>query len=1341
MMTGLASIAAMQRSRSAAATAAPRVSSSYNPISDLKAGVWPSLETLREHGLLPQEVIAAWSQSDAGSHWHVDPAFDGRRIYQRFGLHCYSNGWSVFPESQSGDRKPVWYSWQERGHGGKLYRNEIRTKPSTQRDTLPHTLEVLTNAERSFGHNLAVTIGPASSNIRAVDIDCLDPELAEAVYRIAVEVLGDTPFVRIGRAPKMLLIYRVSTGEELRTTSFSFLHEGKPDGDNRIELLGNGRNFTVYGLHHGTGRSFDWSRGTMHPAIAPPSEAPMITERQWRQFVVKCNNLRPVSAIGSTTSSPVGADATFSEFQTVTAGEHNFWMPTPGTAKGEWQYDRSGSVWEGREAFLFKSAWQVAAANIGRIYAPGSVFDPEALVEAFAGYAVENVVADGKWAGNKVSNDAKSKLVAALSKWRRSLDRFASSGEYDPGVVPLNVPDDGRVMTRQHLPSAPRPVSGELDWLPPASSLGLGNKIKAWVSNKNTATRDADRAQRALVTDAVQQAIAHSRIADQIDGAATAFFAAIEAFDGDDLPPLHILKAPTGAGKTTRVAIRALGAYAKRHPRKPGEGPFIVALPTHANIDEALASAQRAGMIVPNPVDIEIKAVIADLAANGVKAEVLKGKGAAGCQRFAEVAALARAGIGAAGLCKAAVDVDNEVVARQKRHEGEKVEKVEELCEFRARGECKYWNQMDRIERADIVFVPHAYLTQHNPPAVVKTARAIVIDESVVYRILRQHRMPLAVLDGVRPVPRLTKAEKAAAADPELAADTIWRNREAVATTARDALLHGMCPANAIKAAGQQDLVDDAIKVCSRAHSQEHHLRPSMSAAWLQQIADDHQRAGYLIEEERFWRIVADRLEMLAADTAMGEVEERLQRVVMTDDSGSPVDAVRMSWRSEINWIDAPMLLLDASASPEIMSKCLGRKAEVHQIEAQAHLRTIAVIDRPFANRAFMPPSDADAAEVATAKKLTSDARSLVDKIARIYSHSRVLVGSTLSVREHLNNADEWTAYPNVDCLHYGDLRGRDFAKHHAAAISFGRSEMPIYVVDGFAAALTYDDPKPERPYDVMGDGHTVDGKPLFRKGAVRTIRLRSGDDITHMVPEMPGRWGRLLEHQWREEELRQFVGRLRPVYRDAAEPPVWICVSKSLPEDVIVDEVFTMDDLTSDGEFWRLLKTTGGVWGRSAFADNAGAMKILNGKNPVEFAKEHTDEAMRAHVEAKSTIVHRGGYTLGLPGWLDPADYVELGYAVTRPTDYPRDDRATAKRPDRIDLAAAEAAEMAQDVPIAPPPATKPPPTRQRYDVGDGWFVEFEDDEPTPDPVVEKAAPEILDLGDGWFVKFGDGL
>lgn len=88
-------------------------------------------------------------------------------------------------------------------------------------------------------------IGIVCGTITAVDIDFLDPNKSWEVDRLARRSLGDTPALRIGKAPKRLLVYR--SEHPIQSLSIG-----------PLELLGRGRQFVGYGIHPGTGRPYDW---------------------------------------------------------------------------------------------------------------------------------------------------------------------------------------------------------------------------------------------------------------------------------------------------------------------------------------------------------------------------------------------------------------------------------------------------------------------------------------------------------------------------------------------------------------------------------------------------------------------------------------------------------------------------------------------------------------------------------------------------------------------------------------------------------------------------------------------------------------------------------------------------------------------------------------------------------------------------------------------------------------------------------------------------------------------------------------------------------------------------
>ena len=84
-------------------------------------------------------------------------------------------------------------------------------------------------------------VGIATGAVVGIDIDILDGALAIQIAELATSMLGDTPCLRIGRAPKRLLVYRAAT----------------PFGGRKrhpLELLARGQQFVAYAVHPETGR-------------------------------------------------------------------------------------------------------------------------------------------------------------------------------------------------------------------------------------------------------------------------------------------------------------------------------------------------------------------------------------------------------------------------------------------------------------------------------------------------------------------------------------------------------------------------------------------------------------------------------------------------------------------------------------------------------------------------------------------------------------------------------------------------------------------------------------------------------------------------------------------------------------------------------------------------------------------------------------------------------------------------------------------------------------------------------------------------------------------------------
>ena len=104
-------------------------------------------------------------------------------------------------------------------------------------------------------------VGIRAGRYPGVDIDSLDEWLAERVQQIALDILGPAP-VRTGRPPKRLLMYQtVQPFSRMR----AFIDDAT-GGKHLIEVLGEGQQYLVYGVHPYTRAPYAWDRDLPKPA-------------------------------------------------------------------------------------------------------------------------------------------------------------------------------------------------------------------------------------------------------------------------------------------------------------------------------------------------------------------------------------------------------------------------------------------------------------------------------------------------------------------------------------------------------------------------------------------------------------------------------------------------------------------------------------------------------------------------------------------------------------------------------------------------------------------------------------------------------------------------------------------------------------------------------------------------------------------------------------------------------------------------------------------------------------------------------------------------------------------
>jgi len=135
-------------------------------------------------------------------------------------------------------------------------------------------------------------VGIVAGSVAGVDIDIAeDGELALRIEQLAREHLGDTPALRIGRAPKRLLVYR---------TAVPF----KGLKCHPLEVLCLGQQFVAYAIHPGTCRPYEWPEESL--ADLDIGNLPAIDEERARVFLEEANALLPQTLASATLASLAG---------------------------------------------------------------------------------------------------------------------------------------------------------------------------------------------------------------------------------------------------------------------------------------------------------------------------------------------------------------------------------------------------------------------------------------------------------------------------------------------------------------------------------------------------------------------------------------------------------------------------------------------------------------------------------------------------------------------------------------------------------------------------------------------------------------------------------------------------------------------------------------------------------------------------------------------------------------------------------------------------------------------------------------------------------------------------
>lgn len=1067
----------------------------------------------------------------------------GEAHFRSSALACVRNGWSVYPQTRDAKRRPALIDGQS-----------VLLKPFQTERASEKLVQYW--SEKAPSANVATIMGPASGGMIGLDIDFEDQTRSAWAQRLAAKHFGESPFRRQGRAPRMMLLYRVAEGVQIRSRALKVA-----GSDDAIEILGPGKSVTIYGTHHKTGDYFKWADKA--PAFAATDLAPLVTQEQIDAYLDDLDHAYPLENYRAQPVRHFSAEAI--DFD----GTVN--SPRNRMTSGVWEQHGVGKMLvKHRQPWLYGRAFEYVRLNAAAVRTDeGSA----AVYAAYLAEALRYIARTGDWA-----TDAAIERECQ-SIWRRTRDNLLAD-RIKAQVVTVNADGSRQVATSGGVLAIAGDLGSAGRWVPAPGSKDR-RKSPGYVIPKTDADHmpNAERAKAVALLDADSRAEIEKRVSAEVAGHIDSFWnslwdnadrIAAQIKEGKALPAelmgIGALIAPTGAGKTSTAMRRFVEIRKERGPLPFAIGVF---LPGHQNAREASGIAQAAGA---TDVWDEVTE-----ATRGARVMHYKGKAAAGCLRLEELTALQKAGVPTGNFCRS-TEVD--IVTK---------ERSESFCVHY--NECPAIAQRKLAEIADIIIFPHAYITSPLPKEVSARIGAIVIDERFWPELVVNRQFPLDVLAKPRKAPYQTQTDRKEGITPQ---DHILGRDRAVAVV-RQAVASGACPAHTLACWSKKEalskrtvtgleLVQSAKIVCSRAKTSSMEVRPNMSSHEVTELLA-RPEGEHLMSEWRFWTMIEETiLAYRQGRKKKDDVRDPRISILKTQRKGkggiTETDhQISISWRSSPLLPNRPTFLLDASANPRILGKVFGgRPVKILKVEAPLHLRTIVVAENMY-DQKMLPgaPGNLTRDDQGRAADVMSKARFMISHVAAMYPTERIMVGSTLASVKGLNH--EWEAPKNVDFVYFGNLRGLDLYKDHAVAISFGRMELPVDVLDGIVAAFSYDDETPEPAWNANGTGwlgnqrlKAPDGERrlMRRDGAYVTLKDSNYDDSIYP-------WHNIVRAQWREEELRQFAGRLRPVYRKG-EAPLWICCSTSVPDDIIVDDVLTLDQIVKGAGLGEAIRRRNGV-------------------------------------------------------------------------------------------------------------------------------------------------------------------
>jgi hypothetical protein len=199
--------------------------------------------------------------------------------------------------------------------------------------------------------------------IVAIDLDLVDQEHAAFADRLADDVLGRTPLVRIGFAPKQVRIYR--NGDTIQSRK---LHP--------LEIFSGTGQIVGYGWHEKAGRPYDWLYASPLDVSADSNAIPLLTRARLDRFSAELFKVVPRRLLPTRQGRPArtGGPQTIGDRLRMLCTLHGSWKRAAAIILGE-----------AVEGCRNDTAWTVVASAAGRGISDDVVW--ELFEKHFSGWA------------------------------------------------------------------------------------------------------------------------------------------------------------------------------------------------------------------------------------------------------------------------------------------------------------------------------------------------------------------------------------------------------------------------------------------------------------------------------------------------------------------------------------------------------------------------------------------------------------------------------------------------------------------------------------------------------------------------------------------------------------------------------------------------------------------------------------------------------------------------------------------------------------------------------------------------------------------------------------------